>query len=129
MFKLVILFCTLAATMLARYSLAIWVIGVSSGAAALTSWQEFTDVSHKTERYNRAVFELRNLLSWWKSLSEVEKASKASIVQLVHSAEGVISEERLAWMSTANQTGAQAAAIRSSERETLDLTEKSKQMV
>ena len=39
------------------------------------------------------------VLSWWKSLSEVEKASKATIAQLIHSAEGIISEERLAYIN------------------------------
>ena len=82
--------------------------GVTSGAAALTSWQEYTDVGRKTERYTRAAIELQNLLSWWKSLSEVEKASKGTISQLIHSAESIISEERLAWMSTAHQSPAAA---------------------
>lgn len=107
--KLVLLLCTLAATLLTRYELAVWVIGVSSSASALTSWQEYTDVARKTERYTRAAFELQNLLSWWKSLSEVEKASKVSISQLIHNAEGIISEERLAWMSTANKAHAMAS--------------------
>ena len=97
------------ATLLSRYELAVWVVAVTSGAAALTSWQEYTDVGRKTERYTRAAFELQNLLSWWKSLSEVEKASKSTIAQLIHSAEGIISEERLAWMSTANLLSSDAA--------------------
>ena len=54
----------------------------------------------------RSVFELQNLLSWWKELGEVERASKQTIAQLIHTAEGIISEERLAWMSTANQAAA-----------------------
>ena len=37
------------------------------------------------------------------SLSEVEKASKSTISTLIHSAEGIISDERLAWLSTASQ--------------------------
>lgn len=104
--KVILLLCTLAATLLSRYELAVYVVAISSTAAALTSWQEYTDVGRKTERYTRAAFELRNVLSWWKSLSEVEKASKGTIAQLIHSAEGIISEERLAWMSTANQSPA-----------------------
>ena len=101
--KFMLLASTLASTLLARYNLALWVVAVTSGAAALTSWQEYSDVTRKTERYTRAAFELQNLLSWWKSLSEVEKASKSTIANLIHSGEGIISEERLAWMSTANQ--------------------------
>ena len=71
-----------------------------------------TDVARKTERYTRAAFALRNLHSWWKSLSEVEKASKATIAALIHQAESIISEERLAWMSTpaSNQPGRRGQA-------------------
>ena len=69
----------------------------------MTSWQEFADASRKTERYTRAVFRLKNLLSWWKALSEVEKASKTTISQLIHTAESIISDERVAWVSTADK--------------------------
>ena len=57
------------------------------------------------------------MLSWWKSLSEVEKASKGTIAQLIHSAEGIISEERLAWMSTANQQTSTAADEKGDEEQ------------
>ena len=60
------------------------------------------------------------MLSWWKSLSGVEKASKGTIAQLIHSAEGIISEERLAWMSTANQQQSRETA---NEKEKLDVEE------
>ena len=104
--KFLLLLCTLVATVLARYHVFSAVVGVTSAAAALTSWQEYADVARKTERYTRAAFELENLLSWWKSLSEVEKASKAVIAELIHTGEGIISEERLAWMSTPSQRDA-----------------------
>ena len=38
----------------------------------------------------------------WKALGEVEKASRDKISQLIHTAEGIISDERLAWLSTIN---------------------------
>ena len=53
---------------------------------------------------------MQNVISWWKSLSEVEKVSKSTIAQLMHSAEGIISEERLAWMSTAESAVSSVAA-------------------
>ena len=33
-----------------RYKFAVLVVAVSSGAAAITSWQEFADTARKTER-------------------------------------------------------------------------------
>jgi hypothetical protein len=104
--KLLLLACTFSATLLTRYQLSVWVIGITSFAAAVTSWQEFADMARKTERYTRAVFGLTNLLSWWNSLGEVEKASRSTISELIHSAESIISDERLAWISTANQSQA-----------------------
>ena len=115
--KVLLLLCALASTLLSHYQLAVYVIAITSSAAALTSWQEYTDVSSKTERYTRAAFELQNVLSWWKSLSEVEKANTSIIAQLIHSAEGIISEERLAWMSTANQTPLDSADMKGDEEQ------------
>ena len=91
------------ATLFSRYGQSIAVVVVTSAAGAVTSWQEFADASRKTERYTRAVFRLKNLLSWWKALTEVEKASKTTISKLIHTAESIISDERVAWVSTADK--------------------------
>ena len=77
-----------------------WVVLVASAAAALTSWMEFSDSSGKAERYTRAALGLRELIDWWASLSDVEKASKSATSQLVRIGERVIREERQAWTST-----------------------------
>ena len=42
-----------------------WAVVLTTVAAAITSWSEFSDVSRKTERYNRALVELANLRSGW----------------------------------------------------------------
>ena len=78
--KFLLLALTLSATVLLNYGLApVVVVVVTSAMAALASWQEFSDTERKLERYTRATFALQNLHSWWKSLSEVEKASRATI--------------------------------------------------
>ena len=53
---------------------------------------------------------MKKLLNWWTSLSEVEKASTETISHLIHSGEAIISDERVAWMSTATANRAQAHA-------------------
>ena len=60
-------------------------------------------MARKSERYTRAVNALENLLSWWASLGDVEQASKATIARLIQSAEGIISEEQVAWTSTGKE--------------------------
>lgn len=110
--RFVILFCTMAATLASSYGDMFIVVGVVSLSAAMTSWTEFSDVASKTERYTRAVFALTNLLSWWNSLSPVEKASTGTISHLIHTAEAVISDERLAWLSTASKHNQQETGSR-----------------
>ena len=98
-----LLICILMSTVLTRYNLSSWVVLVSTAAGAATSWTEYSDVQRKTERYTRAIFELQNLVSWWDSLSGVQKAGRDAISHLILSAEGIISDERLAWVSTAGK--------------------------
>lgn len=73
---------------------------VSAFAVAITAWVEFSDGERKVERYTRAARALKNLLAWWDSLGEVEKASKESIWHLIGTSESIIGEERLGWFST-----------------------------
>ena len=49
--------------------------------------------------------QLTDVLDWWASLSEVEKASRAVAGRLVLRAEGVLADEQLAWTSTPGETG------------------------
>ena len=69
----------------------------------------------QVERYSSAVNALQKLLSWWKSLSEVEKASRESIAHLVLEAEAVISQEQRSWTSTANKPEAGAETAESKQ--------------
>ena len=101
--KIGLVLLTTAASVLSAYDLSVWALVIISAAATITSWTEFSDIGRKTERYTQAIVELVNLLSHWKSLSEVEKASIATIKELVQRGEGIISDERMAWVSTANK--------------------------
>jgi len=105
-----------AASVLTAYGEASLALLVTSAAAMLTSWIEFVDVGHKTERYTRAIVDLENLLSHWKSLSEAEKASPTTVAFLVQSGESIIAGERIAWQSTAAQTKQQNGDGRAGER-------------
>ena len=70
-------------------------------ATAVTSWQEFSDVDAKLERYTRAIAAIENLLSQWRAKGPVERASVTAIADLVLTGESIIANERLAWTSTA----------------------------
>jgi len=101
--KMTVLLLGITASVLAHYSLLSWVAISSAAATAIVSWAEFSDSVRKIERYSSTIVDLKGLLSWWKSLNDVQKASKESIETLVRSAEEVISHERTSWMSIAGR--------------------------
>jgi len=98
--KLLMLAASMASALLARRSLSQWVAIVTALGTAITSWSEFSDGGSKIERYNRVINSIENLLSWWSSISPVDKASKSNIGHLVMMGESTLSSERLAWQST-----------------------------
>jgi len=101
--KLLLLLLGVTTACLAYLEYVSWVVVVAGLSSAITSWMEFSDAARKVERYTRAVASLQNLHSWWKSLSEVQKASKENVCRLISTSESIIARERLAWISTANK--------------------------
>ena len=43
---------------------------------------------------------LKQVLAWWHSLGDVQKASKEAITKLVCTSEAIISDELLSWTSS-----------------------------
>jgi len=102
-FKITIVILSVAASAVARFDLGSLAIAVTSAAAAITSWTEFSDMGSKSERYTRAMSSLKNVLDWWSSLTAVQKASRESIERLVISCESIIAKEQLGWTSMAQK--------------------------
>ena len=107
--RIILFLCTVVGSVIAyltstfQNAFSPYTMVVTSAAAATTSWTEFSDVDRKCERYTRATVSLQNLLSNWKSLPEVEKSSPVEINNLIRSCEVIISDERCAWVSTADK--------------------------
>jgi hypothetical protein len=108
---ILLLACTAASAVLSHYGLALYVIILTSFAAAVTSWAEFANLHRKMERYNRTIRTLRKLCSWWHSLAEFEKASTEAIAHLVVTAEAAISDERLSWGRTGRAAGGDTVPV------------------
>jgi len=93
---------------------AAYVAVVTVIAGSLTSWLEFADLGGKVERYNSTVREIKNLLSWWRTLDGVEKANVDNIQHLIHTGEAILTNELRAWSQSGvskekqNQDGAQS---------------------
>ena len=101
--RIVELSLTASGALLAYLNQTIGVIIVIIICGALISWSEFSDISKKVERYTRAVRSIKNLLSWWDVLTDVERAGIDNISTLIETGESIISDERQSWNSTAKR--------------------------
>lgn len=102
--RVILILLAAAASVVSAYGYSQWALVITSAAAMVTSWVEFADHGKKTERYTRAVVEIKNLKSRWTCFMEEEKAAPANIAYLVQAGESIISNERVAWMSTSNSS-------------------------
>ena len=104
-YKFGLLLLTAAATKIVALGYADYVVVVTAAASTLTSWSEFSDVSSKVQRYNAAVQQIKLLLTWWETLSDVEKSGAENIDRLITRGEAIIGDERLAWQAATAGVG------------------------
>lgn len=114
--RVAMLVVTAACSVLARHALGPGVAILTAFTSVITSWSEFSDSSRKIERYNSVIESVSNLLTWWERIGPVERASTANIAKLVKTGEAVVSQELLAWQSTAGRHGAVAKEAGEEER-------------
>merc|ERR1719277_2479650 len=95
--KIFVLMLGLCSALLAHFEYAEQVALVAALNTIMTSWMEFSDYFNKIERYTSTVISLRKLLDWWDSMSEVEKASSATVSRMIQLSESIISEELSSW--------------------------------
>ena len=69
----------------------------SASSTAIGSWIAFQGLEDRLSRYSSTVRALEGQLSWWHSLSDVDKASVIHITELVKTSEQIITAERMAW--------------------------------
>jgi len=101
--RIALLLCTTMSAVLAYLDLSFIVIGVTALSGAVVSWSEFSETARKIERYTGALRGLKNIHSWWNVLTDVEKSGFENITHLVNTSEAIISNERSAWVSTADR--------------------------
>ena len=89
--------CTATSATLAYLTYPAYVAIVSAVSTAIGSWIAFQGLEERLSRSNSTVRALETLLSWWHSLSDVDKASVLQITELVQTSEQIITAERMAW--------------------------------
>ncbi|CAE7252814.1 unnamed protein product [Symbiodinium sp. CCMP2592] len=102
-FQVLFLMSTALTSVLAVSDQTTWTPLVVAISAALASWQEFRGVDMKLERYGAVVAALRNMMLWWQTLPEVDKANVRHIETLVGKTEMAAYSELSAWLSDAQQ--------------------------
>lgn len=107
--RLFLVLCSVTTAILAHYELEVYVVAVTSAAAGMVSWSEFSDIERKMTRYTKAIYALKELLYWWMALGEVEKANMEIISRLIETGESIINNERIAWVSTAKKEETESA--------------------
>ena len=98
--ELVLTICTIASSALSYIGTSSHYVAVSSGtAAAVTSWVSYSDLMRKIELYNKTVRSINELIWYWKSLDDVERANIETINKLIETGEAILASERQAWIT------------------------------
>jgi len=105
--RVLVLLCGVGSSVLAYLRATVYVIALTSFAGMLVAWSEFSERGRKIERYSSAIRSLKSIISWWQTLSDVERAGLHNISTLVNTAEDAIADEQQAWKSTAARLATQ----------------------
>lgn len=97
--NVITLICAATAAVLAYFSYPAYVVAVTAFSGAVLSWMEFTDIEKKLERYTTVVRSIKKHMSWWSSLSSVDRSSIPNITRLIVEGEQLINGELQAWSS------------------------------
>ena len=66
---------------------------------AVTTWQEVNGIQSKLSRYNNTIVGLRNIVTWWNGLGEIEQSGLENISFLITESEALITGELNAWLT------------------------------
>ena len=95
----IIMVGTVAGALIAFLGFAPQVAIVTSVTTSVAAWLEFHSTAQKVSRYNGIIVSLSNILLWWDSMGDVDKASPMNIDLLVQMGEATLNAERGAWLS------------------------------
>jgi hypothetical protein len=94
----VILLAGAAGTLVAAVGWGVWVALTTALATAFTAKLEIDQTENSLVQYNIALTGLRNIESWWNSLSPWEKSRPRNIDLLVEQTENVLAGEMAGWV-------------------------------
>eukprot|EP00656_Telonema_subtile_P051846 TRINITY_DN7075_c0_g1_i2.p1 TRINITY_DN7075_c0_g1~~TRINITY_DN7075_c0_g1_i2.p1 ORF type:complete len:886 (+),score=158.92 TRINITY_DN7075_c0_g1_i2:107-2764(+) len=92
-----IVLATAGATVVAFFGHSSYVAIITATTAAFANFLEFHAPVTKLSRYNRAITTLESTVSWWQSLTPIEKAMQSNVVQLIETVEETVVGELRSW--------------------------------
>lgn len=102
--ELILTCCTVASATLSYLDSTSHYVAISSSvAAAVTSWLSHVELSRRIERYSNTVRSINNLVWWWKSIDDVERANATNTTKLIETGESILSTEWLTWIAAARK--------------------------
>jgi hypothetical protein len=99
-FEAVLVLGSISGTVLAFMELSKWAAVPTALTAGFAAYSEFHGTEKKLLRYSDSIANLDSILLWWRTLTDVEKASIDNRNKLVSSCEQTFQSERQAWVST-----------------------------
>ena len=103
-FESLLILGSLTATILAFLGLSHWAAISTALVAMVTAYSQFHGTEKKLLRYSDAVASLDSILLWWRTLTDVERASADAKTELVTNCELVFQNERQGWVTTSMST-------------------------
>ena len=103
-FESLLILGSLTATILAFLGQSHWAAISTALVAMITAYSQFHGTEKKLLRYSDAVASLDSILLWWRTLTDVERASSDAKTELVTNCELVFQNERQGWVTTSMST-------------------------
>ena len=88
--RMVLLLATGTSAVLANVKLSNYVAILSGVTCAITGWLEFHNTESRVIELNASIMNLENLVMWWNSLTEIERAVVRNINELIDQGEEYI---------------------------------------
>eukprot|EP00961_Rhodomonas_salina_P156921 2112564-Rhodomonas_salina.1 len=77
--KVLLILSSAVGAVIAYLGFSRYVAIIAAAGGALTSWLEFHSTDKKLMRYNNSISSLKNLLTWWNAVNDIERAALDTI--------------------------------------------------
>lgn len=95
-----LIICSIVTAAAAAKQLEQWTGLIAALMALVTAWAAFAAYDKKLNRYTNTIEKVSDLLTWWKSLPDIDHLMSANVSKLVDGCEDAFEREWDQWCST-----------------------------